>query len=160
MLNDDLACKVKTSKDLVMEQSATNLIAKKVCWYQTTAILFVIALSWFDEILDIPYVLLGGPPTLINWRESVFESIIIALVGGLIIRHTYKLLVRVGYLESILPVCSSCKKMRVDPAFWRRVEKIVQEQASKDSTHGICPECISRYYPELAQKSESSDGGE
>ena len=143
-----------------MEQSATNLIAKKICWYQAIAIFFVIALSWFDEILDIPYVVLGGPPTPINWRESFFESFIIALVGGLMIRHTYKLLVRVGYLESILPVCSSCKKMRVDPEFWRRIKKIVQEQASKDSTHGICPECISRYYPELTKKTESVNGEE
>ena len=45
-----------------MEQSGTNLIAKKVCWYESCAILFVIALSWFDEILDIPHVVLGAQP--------------------------------------------------------------------------------------------------
>ncbi len=43
-----------------------NLIAKKVAWYETGAIVFVIALIWFDEILDIPHVVLGGAATPIN----------------------------------------------------------------------------------------------
>ena len=142
-----------------MEQPGINLIAKKVCWYESSAILFVIALSWFDEVLDIPYVLLGGPATPINWRESVFESIIIAIVGGLIIRHTYKLLTRISYLESILPVCASCKKIRMDQEFWQGVKQVVQERASTEFTHGICPECIEKYYPELKRKPVSANNG-
>ena len=149
-----------TGKDLSMEQSGKNMIAKKVSWYETTAILFVIALSWFDEILDIPYVLLGGQATPINWRESVFESIVIALVGALIIRHTYKLLVRVGYLESVLPICSSCKKIRIDPEFWHSIEQFVQERSNSELTHGICPDCIRKYYPELDRNSRDNLNGD
>ena len=104
-----------------------NLIAKKVCWYETGAIAFIIALSWFDEILDIPHVLLGGAATPINWRESFFESMVIAVVGALIIRHTYKLLTKVSYLESILPVCASCKKIRLDQEFWHDIKHFIQE---------------------------------
>jgi len=142
-----------------MEQSGTNLIAKKVCWYESCAILFVIALSWFDEILDIPHVLLGGIATPINWRESVFESIVIAIVGVLIIRHTYQLLTRVSYLESILPVCASCKKIRMDPEFWRDIKQFVQERATTEFTHGVCPDCIDKYYPEMKHKTTGADNG-
>lgn len=127
----------------------SNLIAKKVAWYETGAICFVIILSWFDEVLDIPHVLLGGAATPINWRESVFESIVIGIVGGLIIRHTYKLLTRISYLESILPVCASCQKIRLDPEFWQDMQRIIQERSQREFTHGICPECIEKYYPEL-----------
>ena len=136
-----------------------NLIAKKVCWYETGAIAFVIALSWFDEVLDIPHVLLGGAATPINWRESVFESIVIAVVGGLIIRHTYKLLTRVSYLESILPVCASCKKIRLDPEFWQGIEQFVEERSKSEFTHGICPECIAKYYPELSGNNKGANTG-
>ncbi|MGE4560648.1 MAG: hypothetical protein AB7E77_10620 [Desulfobulbus sp.] len=129
-----------------------NLIAKKVAWYEIGAILFVIALSWFDEVLDIPHVLLGGAATPINWRESIFESVVIAIVGGLIIRHTYKLLTRVSYLESILPVCACCGKIRLDPEFWADIQRIVQERAKNEFTHGICPDCIEKYYPELSKE--------
>lgn len=142
-----------------MEQLGTNLIAKKVCWYESCAILFVIALSWFDEVLDIPYVLLGGPATPINWRESVFESIVIAIVGGLIIRHTYRLLTKISYLESILPVCASCKKIRMDQEFWQGVKQVAQERASAEFTHGICPECIEKYHPELKRKPTPANNG-
>jgi hypothetical protein len=144
-----------------MEQPQTNMIAKKVAWYETMAILFVIALSWLDEILDIPYVLLGGPATPINWRESFFESIVIAAVGALIIRHTYKLLLRISYLESILPVCASCKKIRMDPEFWKDIKQFVQERAKTEFTHGICPDCIEKYYPEMtSEKKPLSNGTE
>ena len=79
-----------------MVQPATNLIARRVSLYEATAILFIICIIWIDEILDIPYVLLGGPATPINWRESLFGSVIILLIGAVIIRHTYRLLMRVG----------------------------------------------------------------
>jgi hypothetical protein len=143
-----------------MEQRGTNLIAKKVCWYESCAILFVIALSWFDEVLDIPHVLLGGIATPINWRESVFESIIIGIVGVLIIRHTYKLLTRISYLESILPVCASCKKIRMDREFLNDIKRFVDERATKDFTYGICPDCIDKYYPEMKRTKNTSNGAE
>ncbi|MDY0391163.1 MAG: hypothetical protein RBQ88_09660 [Desulfobulbus oligotrophicus] len=140
-----------------MEQPAHNLIAKKVCWYESLAILFCIALSWFDEIFDIPYVLLGGPATPINWRESIFESIIIGIVGVVIIRHTYKLLTKISYLESILPICASCKAIRLDQEFWDSVKQVVETKAAAEFTHGICPKCIETYYPELRRKTAVKD---
>ena len=148
------------AEDVAVTPSApNNLIAKKVAWYEASAILFVIVLSWFDEILDIPHVILGGAATPINWRESIFEGVIIALVGAIIIRHTYKLLTRVSYLESILPVCASCKKVRVDPEFWDGIQKIIQERSKREFTHGICPDCIDKYYPELREKGKSGTNG-
>jgi hypothetical protein len=144
-----------------MEQPQTNMIAKKVAWYEATAIFFIIAVTWLDEILDIPYLLLGGPATPINWRESLFESIVIAAVGALIIRHTYRLLLRISYLESILPVCASCKKIRMDPEFWHDIKHFVKERAKTEFTHGICPDCIEKYYPELkSEKKPLSNGSE
>lgn len=142
-----------------MEQPQTNMIAKKVAWYETMAISFVIALSWLDEILDIPYYLLGGPATPINWRESFFESIIIAAVGALIIRHTYRLLRRVSYLESILPVCASCKQIRMDPEFMNDIKQFVDQRTETDFTYGICPDCIRAYYPELQRKNTAPING-
>nr|WP_320010509.1 hypothetical protein [uncultured Desulfobulbus sp.] len=141
-------------------QPTNNLLAKKVAWLEAAAIIFVIALTWFDEILDIPHVLLGGAATPINWRESVFESLVIGIFGTIVIVHTYRLLARVSYLESILPVCASCKKIRLDPAFWDEVKKIVQERGKDELTHGICPDCLEKYYPELLEKAsrEQSDG--
>lgn len=146
--------------NLIVNQPAANLIAKRVAFYEGLAIFFIIALTWIDEILDIPFVLLGSQPTPINWRESLFESVIIALVGWLIIRHTYRLLLRVSYLESILPVCASCKKIRLDPIFWAEIKNLVKERAKTKFIHGICPECIEKYHPELLDASQPAYPGE
>lgn len=70
-----------------MQQSGTNMLAKKVSWYEAVAILVIIAISWLDEILDLPYVLLDGPATPINWRESLSESLIIVAIGLVIFRY-------------------------------------------------------------------------
>jgi hypothetical protein len=149
-----------TRSEMVMEQQpATNLIARKVCWYETFAILFIVALIWLDEIIDIPYVLLGGPSTPINWRESLFESVLILLVGAVIIRHTSALLMRIGYLERVLPVCASCKKIPTDKVFWTKLEQFIADESKSGFIHGICPDCIDRYYPELRNQAKSDTEG-
>ena len=102
---------------------------------------------------------MGGAATPINYRESIFESIVIGIVGALIIRHTYKLLTRISYLESILPVCASCKKIRLDPAFWQDMQRLIQERSQREFTHGICPDCIEKYYPELRKTSKVGING-
>ncbi|MCK4451305.1 MAG: GAF domain-containing protein, partial [Anaerolineae bacterium] len=40
-------------------------------------------LVWLDEILDLPHLLLGAPPTPINWREALGETALVATVGFL-----------------------------------------------------------------------------
>ena len=143
-----------------MEPSTTNMIAKRVSWYEATAILFIICITWVDEILDIPYVLLGGPATPINWRESLFESVIIILIGAVFIRHTYRLLKRVSYLESVLPTCASCGRIRVDPRFWQGVNEFIAAKSKNGVGHSVCPDCLHKYYPELEQRQGDSVGAE
>jgi hypothetical protein len=135
------------------------MIAKKVVWYETIAVLFMCSITWINEIFDIPYVFLGGPSTPINWRESVFESIVIAMIGAVIIRYTYNLLIKISYLEQILPVCASCKKIRIDAAFLKDIQHFVDERTAKDFTYGICPDCIKTYYPELHGKKRPPTNG-
>lgn len=142
-----------------MDQPGNNLIAKKVCWLQSSAFLFLIVLMWLEEVIDIPYILLGGPATPINWRESLFETVVIGIISVPIIRYTYKLLTKIGYLESLLPICASCKQIRMDQEFWKGIKKVVQERAATEFTHGICPDCIEKYYPELQRKSASANNG-
>jgi CheY-like chemotaxis protein len=52
-------------------------------------------------------------------------------------------------LRGIIPICSHCKKIRDDQGFWQRVEKYVQAHSEAKFSHGICPECMKKYFPEL-----------
>ncbi|MBU1274066.1 MAG: cyclic nucleotide-binding domain-containing protein [Proteobacteria bacterium] len=53
-------------------------------------------------------------------------------------------------LGGLVPICASCKSIRQPDGSWVAVERYVQEHSEADFTHGICPDCIKRLYPELA----------
>lgn len=58
---------------------------------------------------------------------------------------------RVNILKGLLPICSSCKKIRDDGGYWKQVEQFVSEQTGAQFTHGICPDCAARVYREILE---------
>jgi len=55
-------------------------------------------------------------------------------------------------LSGLLPICAHCKKIRDDRGAWTRIEQYIHEHSEVDFSHGICPECMERYYPEVCGK--------
>lgn len=55
-------------------------------------------------------------------------------------------------LRGLLPICASCKKIRDDAGYWNQIESYVQAHSAATFTHGICPECMARMYPELPSR--------
>lgn len=52
-------------------------------------------------------------------------------------------------LQGLLPICSSCHKIRDDKGYWSRIELYIRDHSEADFTHGLCPECAERLYPVL-----------
>lgn len=52
-------------------------------------------------------------------------------------------------LSGLIPICSSCKKVRDDDGFWNQIESFISEHSDAMFSHGICPECRDILYPEL-----------
>jgi hypothetical protein len=59
-----------------------------------------------------------------------------------------KALAEVKTLQGILPICSFCKKIRDDDGYWNQVEVYVKERSAANFSHGICPDCMQKHYPE------------
>ncbi len=61
---------------------------------------------------------------------------------------------KINTLETLLPICSSCKKIRVeggdpdDQQAWENLESYISDRTSSTFTHGICPDCLDKYYPD------------
>ncbi len=53
-------------------------------------------------------------------------------------------------LGGLLPICASCKRIRDDRGYWHQVEQYIQTHSEAEFTHGICPECMRRLYPDAA----------
>jgi len=52
-------------------------------------------------------------------------------------------------LRGILPICSHCKKIRDDKGYWSRIESYIHMHSGAEFSHGICPECAKKYYPDM-----------
>jgi len=60
-----------------------------------------------------------------------------------------KALEKVRPLSGILPICSHCKKIRDDRGYWKPLEVYISQHSDAEFSHGICPECAKKYYPEM-----------
>jgi len=67
-----------------------------------------------------------------------------------LISQLQRALAKVKQLSGLLPMCASCKKIRDDKGYWNQLEAYISEHSEADFSHGICPECVEKLYPEYA----------
>jgi len=54
---------------------------------------------------------------------------------------------KVKLLSGLLPICSWCKKIRDKDGQWSQVESYVRRHSEATFSHGLCPECLPKYFP-------------
>ena len=58
---------------------------------------------------------------------------------------------KVKTLSGLLPICSSCKKIRDDEGQWIQIERYLGKRSEAEFTHGICPDCVGKFYRESSE---------
>ncbi|WP_319526303.1 hypothetical protein [uncultured Desulfosarcina sp.] len=80
-----------------------------------------------------------------------------ALIAEL--RHALE---EVKTLSGFIPICSVCKKIRDDSGYWNQIEEYISTHSEAQFSHGICPECMQKMYPEqyesIQSKKSAPDG--
>ena len=71
------------------------------------------------------------------------------------VAELHQALDQIKTLRGIVPICANCKKIRDDQGFWNQVEVYVRDHTEAKFSHGICPECMKKLYPELEQDHRS-----
>jgi hypothetical protein len=61
-------------------------------------------------------------------------------------------LVEVKALGGLLPICANCKKIRDDGGYWHQLEAYISTHSEAEFSHGTCPECARKLYPELFER--------
>lgn len=61
-------------------------------------------------------------------------------------------------LKGILPICMHCKNIRDDRGYWSQIEQYIFEHSEAEFSHGICPDCLAKHYPEVEYESNRSSG--
>ncbi len=66
-------------------------------------------------------------------------------------------LAEVKTLSGLLPICANCKKIRDDRGYWNRIETYIGKHSDVQFSHGICPECARKLYPDLFEEKDAED---
>ncbi|MCP3943646.1 MAG: PAS domain S-box protein [Desulfobacteraceae bacterium] len=53
---------------------------------------------------------------------------------------------RLKTLSGLLPICTSCKKIRDDKGYWNQIESYIHDHSDAKFSHSICPECSDKHY--------------
>ena len=56
---------------------------------------------------------------------------------------------KIKTLRGIIPICAACKKIRDDKGYWNQIESYIKDHSDADFSHGICPECVKKLYPDF-----------
>lgn len=88
----------------------------------------------------------------INTIIRIFVLLLFAYLVARTARQTRELTRKVNLLEGILPICASCKKIRNDKGEYEQIERYISKRSEAEFSHGICPECAKKLYPEFSKK--------
>ncbi len=118
------------------------------------------------EYVENPVLTKGGEERIIAWHNTVLRDESGKIIGSLssgediterkrveeekerLIKELKEAIENVKILRGMLPICSSCKKIRSDKGYWTQIEAYIREHSDVEFTHSICPECIKKLYPD------------
>jgi DNA-binding NtrC family response regulator len=83
---------------------------------------------------------------------QLIRSIRYAIERQKLITELEKRLKEIKTLRGLLPMCAWCRNIRDDKGYWKNLEAYVREHTDSTFTHGICPKCAKKAYPELYEK--------
>ena len=66
-----------------------------------------------------------------------------------LIAELQKALSEVKTLRGFLPICANCKNIRNDKGYWEKIETYIHDHSDAEFSHGICPECAKKLYPDI-----------
>ena len=84
--------------------------------------------------------------------RQLYLTIETALYKDRMEKERKKLLKEIKVLRGFLPICSHCKKIRNDTGYWEQIEEYIRSHSEAVFSHGICPDCLKKYYSDLFDK--------
>jgi hypothetical protein len=57
----------------------------------------------------------------------------------------------VQLLKGLLHICANCKRIKDEEEQWQVLEVYLQAHSEAKFTHGLCPDCLRKLYPEYCR---------
>jgi len=86
---------------------------------------------------------------LVEIQDALIESRVMLAAK---VRELSQALEQIKTLRGIVPICANCKKIRDDAGYWQQVEVYARSHTEAEFSHGICPECMKKLYPDICDE--------
>ncbi len=73
-------------------------------------------------------------------------------------KHLSDYLMELQALRGLVSICSSCKSIRDNEGQWRPIEHYLIHHPIADFSHGMCPDCMKKWYPEYVAEKDTEEG--
>ena len=110
-----------------------------------------------DVALRVAHVQWKQKPAFQLSLRDITERIQMQEEREKIIKELQAAMENIKMLSGLLPICSSCKKIRDDDGYWNQLEGYIQNHSIATFTHSVCPECFPKLYPEYAAMQKKND---
>jgi len=104
-------------------------------------------------LVTINIIMIYGKPHLLTVATDLTDYITAEQAREKLIVDLEEALSEVKTLSGLLPICSSCKKIRDDNGYWNQIEVYIRDHSDADFSHGICPDCAKVLYPKYFKSS-------
>lgn len=109
-------------------------------------------------IYNVVYGFINVPP-LLDFVFGFLVGLQILAAFGLIVMIVDRMRIQaeesektVGKLKNLLPICSYCSNIRDDRDNWLPIEEYLEARTESQYSHGICPSCLDKHFPQYADK--------
>jgi sigma-B regulation protein RsbU (phosphoserine phosphatase) len=144
--------------DWMMPEMDGLELTRRIRASETLSGMYIILLTAKGRTEDIVAGLEAGANDYVAKPFNREELMARVGVGRRVAELQQALALRVGELEAtlaeiktlkgLIPMCASCKKIRDDQGFWQQVEGYLMQHSQAEFSHGLCPECMEKIYPE------------
>ena len=103
----------------------------------------------FPSLYSAAIIQIRGERCLLSSVTDITEHTREAKERERLLAEREKALSEIRVLSGLLPICSCCKKIRDDKGYWSQIESYIHSHSEAQFTHGICPDCAKKVYPDL-----------
>ncbi|MBI5471197.1 MAG: PAS domain-containing protein [Ignavibacteriae bacterium] len=93
-------------------------------------------------------------------RDILITASPVDVLGRQLVLLIFEDITEMTKLRSLIPMCSHCRRVRIDEEYWQSVEQYLETQHATSFTHGLCQECLQTFYPTVSERILAKRNGE
>ncbi len=146
--------------DLALPDAPSGIETFEKVYARASDVPIIVLTGHDDEELAVEAVQKGAQDYLVKGRVSgplLGRAIRYAIERQKLVTQLEQSLKEIRKLRGFLPICASCKKIRDDKGYWTQLETYISSHSEAEFSHGICPDCASKLYPDLFPKGKGPE---